>query len=364
MTPTPRFTLKDLPGPAKLVVSVFLVTVGLGYFSALVQLHMQHSSRNGEPLPSPTDVVEIFAGVTKYDPATAPAAPVSKLEKLVMGPIENAPWNGSGSMAGAFFHKSEGDYRERVKDPADKVKVIAEREGERLAVQSWIRMNDADRKTAYTADSLGKPTAIADISPDYLDKSSIKIKTLLTDRCTRCHQKGEDQGDYPLETYEHFAKYMDTPKIETPAPGSWIRSDRQVSIEKLTQSTHAHLLSFAMLFALTGLTFAFTGYPLFVRLMIAPIVLMAQVADISCWWLARIDGIGPTFAMAIIGTGSIVGLGLVVQILGSLFDMWGRKGRMVLIAVGLVAAAAFGALFVKVIEPGLAAEKAARIAVK
>ena len=26
-----------------------------------------------------------------------------------------------------------------------------------------------------------------------------------------------------------------------------------------------------------------------VRVLVAPIVLIAQVADVSCWWLARID---------------------------------------------------------------------------
>src|SRR6476659_4371500 len=72
-----RFILRLLPMPAKLVLAVFLLAVGLGYFSALVQLHLQHSSRSGEPLPSAADVVEVFAGVRRYDPATA-VEPVCK----------------------------------------------------------------------------------------------------------------------------------------------------------------------------------------------------------------------------------------------------------------------------------------------
>ena len=62
-----------------------------------------------------------------------------------------------------------------------------------------------------------------------------------------------------------------------------------MSIEKLTQSTHAHLLSFAVLYCLTGLIFAFTSYPALIRGIVAPLVLVAQLIDIACWWLARIQ---------------------------------------------------------------------------
>src|SRR5438128_5325415 len=108
-----RFILRLLPMPAKLVLAVFLLAVGLGYFSALVQLHLQHSSRSGEPLPNAGDVVEVFAGVRKYDPATA-TVPVCKLEMLALGPLENAPWNGTGSMGAAFFQRDGGDYTNEI----------------------------------------------------------------------------------------------------------------------------------------------------------------------------------------------------------------------------------------------------------
>ena len=50
--PAPRFTLRQLPLPAKLVLSTFLLAVGVGYTSAMVQLHMQHGDRDGKPLPT------------------------------------------------------------------------------------------------------------------------------------------------------------------------------------------------------------------------------------------------------------------------------------------------------------------------
>ena len=33
-----------------------------------------------------------------------------------------------------------------------------------------------------------------------------------------------------------------------------------------------------------------------------------QVADVLCWWLARLPDVGPYFAVAILGTGAIVGV--------------------------------------------------------
>ena len=63
-----------------------------------------------------------------------------------------------------------------------------------------------------------------------------------------------------------------------------------------------------MLWMLTGLIFAFSSYAKWFRCILAPLVLLAQVADVSCWWLARLHGVGPYFALAIIGTGTVVGL--------------------------------------------------------
>src|SRR5204863_271399 len=82
----------------------------------------------------------------------------------------------------------------------------------------------------------------------------------------RCHQKDGDDANaaqYPLDTWEQIRKYS---KFD-PTPGA-------MSLEKLTQSTHVHLLGFAMLYALTGFVFAFTRYPAWLRALLAPLVLI------------------------------------------------------------------------------------------
>ena len=47
-----RFTLRDLPLPAKLVLTVFLMSVGLGYMWGMAQMHFKHAAGSGDLLPS------------------------------------------------------------------------------------------------------------------------------------------------------------------------------------------------------------------------------------------------------------------------------------------------------------------------
>ena len=355
------YSLRDLPIPAKLVISCFLCAVGLGYFSAMVQLHLQHSSRNGEPLPGKADVIEIFAG---WKVATdADRNPKSKLQVLIAGPIEGAPFNGSGSMAPAFFLK-DSEYKRAIKDdPSQKESLDRDRNGERTALDEWLKLSDGERKKAFDDDKFSIPTALKEkpITAEFLseDKKAIKVKELFDTRCTRCHKEGGDAANFRLETYEEIAKYAAVPKSVEIVDGM-VRSERQIGIEKLTQSTHAHLLSFAMLFGLTGLIYAFTSHNLKWRCLIAPLVVTFQVLDVSCWWLARIDGVGPYFAMAIIFTGTTVALGLIIQIAGSLWDMWTGAARAVMMLVLVAGLAGLGFVIMKAIAPALEVEKSTK----
>jgi hypothetical protein len=271
-----------------------------------------------------------------------------------------APLTGSGSMASAFFDRDGLDYNKQIKK-RPQAEVDAERDGERRAIQAWLHADDAARIAAYKADKFPLPAELVGkpITPDYLhDKATVKVKMILFDRCERCHCKGGDVENFPLETYEQLAKHMEVPKGTEVLPGGWVHSDRQVSVEKLTQSTHAHLLSFAMLFTLTGLIFAFTSYPGGIRVILAPVVLLAQVVDVACWWLARMPGYGPSCAMVIPFTGGIVGAGLLLQILLSLFNLYGWKGKVVLLLLLLGTLIGGGVLTDRVILPALSAERA------
>lgn len=354
--PRPRYTLRDLPLPAKLVVSAFLLAVGLGYCSAMVQLHMKHSDMEGDPLPSPDDVVERFSHYTVFDGKYPP----SKIEAIITGDPHGG-FNAT-NMTPAFFGESDKDYK-KVKDlPKDdpkRKKVDAERTAERDAVLAFINTPADKRKAVYDADAMDVPESLKGkpITEDFVDNGKVKVQSLIGERCGRCH---DNQQKPNFAKFEDLEPLVTAPKPETFESGGkvWVRSPKTMTLDCLTQSTHAHLLSFAMLFALTGFVYAFTSHHGIFRGTLGPIVLVAQVADVSCWWLARLDlPYGPMFAQCIMLTGGVVGLGLMLQIVLSLFNMYGVKGKAVLAILFLIAAGGFYVLYEKAIRPGLDAER-------
>ncbi|AMV29740.1 hypothetical protein VT84_35435 [Gemmata sp. SH-PL17] len=282
------YTLRDLPLPVKVVASVFLLAVGAGYTSAMLQLHIQ-DSKSGKPMPTVEDVVLKFTGKKKVDPNAPPPRPVSRLEALITS--ETVVINGA-SMSAAFTteDRAKGDlkFANAVKiRGAETVK--AERKGEQAVFALWISTPEEQRKATYVADKFVPPVGKmpAAVTPGLKDGDAIKIKTLIEARCVTCHSKGGEKEDVLLDTHEGLKTFM-TVTAAAPAVNGWVKVEEPISISKLTQSTHAHLLSFAMLFSLTGVIFAFSSWPAWMRVIIGPSVVIAVFADVSLWWLARL----------------------------------------------------------------------------
>jgi mono/diheme cytochrome c family protein len=463
-----RFALRDLSLAPRLVMAVFLLSVGLGYVSALVQVHFQHAAE-GQLMPGPKEVVKEFHGESdsqldrllmapesrpfnghgtmapaftseslgwKADVATrgeaavraerdgerevvlhwarhgadqkaydedsyplppelinhpltrhyviAPgaAAPASVLERLLTAP-ETKVFSGEGTMAPAFTTKSAGWARDlkaaRKSSKECEQDLLKERTGERLALVDWVKAGAP--KQAWDADRYVLSQGLAGqlITDEYLVKDesdkpvsprAVKVQTLFTERCVRCHAASGGASDkarkIPLEKYEQVQAYCEIERPGDPSstaaePRVRIRSIVQdrcarchtaegssndkaakcpldsydrlavytspdtsggMPIRGLAQTTHVHLLGFSMLFMLTGLVFSFTSFPVWVRACFGPFPLLAQLADISCWWLARLD---PLFAKLILVTGVLVALGLGIHIAGSLFSMFFSK---------------------------------------
>jgi hypothetical protein len=80
-TPPPRIVLRNLTLATRLTLAAFLVSLGIGYCSALVQLHFQHA-KPGSALPSADDAVTAFHG----------SPGVSQLERLLLAD-EGKPFN-------------------------------------------------------------------------------------------------------------------------------------------------------------------------------------------------------------------------------------------------------------------------------
>ena len=127
-TSSQGLTLGGLPAPVRLVIAVFLISVGVGYCSALVQCIS--STAPGKLLPGPEDAVATYYGQER----------MSVLGELLTAD-EGKPFNGSGTMRVAFTTKSAGWLRairkkteEHHLDSAQaEAELYREREGERLA---------------------------------------------------------------------------------------------------------------------------------------------------------------------------------------------------------------------------------------
>jgi hypothetical protein len=274
-----------------------------------------------------------------------------------------------------------------------------ERDGEREAMLAWLRAG-AD-KSEYDSDAfpLSDDMARRPITSAYVEKKDretvLKIRTLLKDRCVRCHAT-EDAANakaakFPLEKHEQLQKYLtveggermvlrvrsliqercvwchsdggDAPNFPLESYGNlrkYVSTDAggAMSLNKLAQTTHVHLLGFAVLYGMTGLILAFSGYRESIRLLLAPLPLAAQVLEISLWWLIRLDE--PVRTLCSYGIpllGGVVGVGLGLQLVLAMLDLVGRKGKVVLAVLFLVALLGVGGLYLKVVGPHLQNEK-------
>lgn len=369
---TPRFvTLGELSLPARLTLAVFLISVGIGYVSALVQLHFQHASP-GDLLPSGDDAVRVFHGDTG-------AKPQSKIEQLLPEDYQGKKMNGQGQMTAAFFKRSE-DYKDAIAERARALakkqgvkkadqaikeaaaaEVDLERNGERLAMIAWIR--NGAKEIEYKDDNFPLPlelmkapitsTMLVEQNGEIADPRCIKIQTVFQQRCANCHQDGGEAQNYPLTNFAEIKKYVS------------VKTSEGMSMEKLAQTTHVHLLGFSMLYGLTGLILALSSYPLLVRMVLCPLPLLAQIVDISFWWLARLpDPHGPMFARWIAVSGAVVAIGLLLHIVLCLFNLFRAKGWLVLILLFAAAGYAGYETKMRVIDPFITQEKSAGTAQK
>jgi hypothetical protein len=303
-----RFTLRALPLPPRLLIAAFLVTAAVGYLSALVQVH-HHMAGPGSLLPGPAEVEDYYHG---------PRDRRSPLERLLEA--DSGPLNGAGTMRPAFTDQSrDWDRLTRALAPEQRARLAQEREGERLALLAWAR-GGADRG-AYDDDDfpLGDPAG-QPLTPDLLvtdpatgspaQPPRVRLRTLIERRCVDCHAEGgrvELARRFPLDRYERLRPYCEA------------GPSRRLTTARLAQTTHVHLLGFAVLYGATGLAFCFTRYRAGVRGAVGLLPLAAQAVEVGCWWLARAD---PLWAWGVLALGPLAGLGLAAQVLGCLWDLF------------------------------------------
>ena len=92
----------------------------------------------------------------------------------------------------------------------------------------------------------------------------------------------------------------------------------------LAMTTHAHLLAVPMFVGLLGALFLLAHWPAAAgpRTALACAPLVFFLLDVSFWWLARLDTIGPAFALGIAATGALFGLTFLIQWVVVMIALW------------------------------------------
>ena len=337
-SPLSGLTLRNLPIPSRLVLSCFLGAMAFGYVAALVQLHFNGGTKPGELLPGQDEVVATYYGSDDL--------PMSRLERLIVA-SEDLPFAGNGTMRPAFKAKSSGwPRRWGLRRPRPILKAALdrlhkEREGEADAVVVWARAV-ASRETCYGNDDFALPAREEGwiITKEYVIEEDgkparVKIKKLINDRCSCCHSKDEEIGGRDRDA----AKKCELDSIDKLKKYVEVKPSSAMELKNLALTTHVHMFGFTIMYCLTGLIFSFTNFPNWVRLIVAPAAIVASVTEIGIgWWVGRLH---PCPAAATQVLGGVTGAVLMVQIFGSLFDMYAKKGRLVLLT--LIAGTAIGA---------------------
>jgi hypothetical protein len=359
-SPAPeRWTLSDLTLAVRLTLAMFLISVGVGYLSALVNLHFQEASP-GNLLPDESDVLRSYRGTHK----------VSQFERLLLA-HSSLPFNGQGQMRAAFMKSKAGGISKDMKKKAALLKldltdakvqnkveeaVLKDINGERLALIGWLRAGAP--KEVYEQDQFKLEGKLAEVplTPRFLEEVAqgkeivrfARVKSIIDSRCVRCHSEGVGGAgsQYSLTDYDDISHYTGIEK----ATGK--------SLSKLAMTTHVHLLSFSLLWGLTGLLLALSSMPVWIRLPLAPLALVAQLVDISFWWLAQLEEpYGGVFASLIRVSGGIVGASVALQIVLTLFSMFRTTGRVILLFLFMIAIGGGMGLKQKIIDPYLEKEK-------
>jgi hypothetical protein len=279
--------LARLTVPGKLLVTLFVLIVGPGYLFGTANIMFKHQNADGEEGLTVDDLRATFHGMEKV---VTPEAEVTVNSTM----LEQV--------------RPDGDMREYLEpggDPAAR------------ALITWLenRAKEEEFAQAGLAEA-GDPSA----------------KEVLASYCVECHNAdGGDMEDVPFApTAEAEPEYelvmvAAEPEIITHEMGPQTVVLAPTGEKRLVHITHAHILSIPVFTMIVGSLFLMTGWGTGIKLLLAPLPMLAVMADIASWWLARYS---EPFIYVIAASGAVFGLTYALQILCILCSTWcGRKGE-------------------------------------
>jgi hypothetical protein len=284
-----------------------LAAAGLAYCAVLV-LTYSAATPTASLTPDFRALERVFFGQQK---------PVGLLERLLES--TEGPLNRAGTMRPAFTDQSlNWEALIQNKTAEERAALLAEREGERLALLAWVQTGFS--QVAYDADDFPLPAALAAhpltakyritplTSPDQDAVARVRIRSILADRCVTCHSENgrHDQARWiPLDTYKDL-EFKFQPEAASAPQTTWL-------IVAL-----AALLPLALL---SGPLFYFTSTPFPTRLFLAVLPLAALLVVAGVWLLGQPQ----TYSIHLfLGAAALAALGVLIQIVAVGGELFGK----------------------------------------
>jgi hypothetical protein len=265
------FRLSGLSLAAKLTLTLFLILVCAGYAVALIKIYWWHELADNEPGLTINDIRAVYHGIesTQIDDS-------EMLKEVSPG----------GQMR--IFLEAGGESAER-------------------ALIGWLEAG-AQEATFTTAGltGAGDPSASA----------------VIQQQCVKCHNQTEgDNTELPFAAAPAAAPQYDLVAAVAVPPGE--PGIQPESKRELLQVTHAHILSIPVFTIIIAILFLLTNVSDKIKLVLAPLPMLATCIDFACWWLARPFEV---FIYGIAFSGALFGTALGLQLLCILLSLWfGKK---------------------------------------
>lgn len=303
--PATRFVLRQLPPFPRRLLSVVVAAAGISFVVTVLLAYLAITP-SGSVVPNIHEVDRTVFGFRSRRPGL-----IERLLETADGPL-----NRGGSMRPAFTDQSVGwESRTEKMTAEDKAALVADREGERLAVLAWVRSGPS--REAYEANDFRLDRTLAEhpITAAYLvaDPQSadsdaqrrVRIQSILADRCVTCHsENGRDEHArwMPLETFEDIERKCHPEAVASARPIRLIAS----------------MVALALLALFTGPLFYLTNTTLETRRFLTVLPIAALIVTMSCWLLGR-EG---TYAIyMLVGSAVVAAIGVMIQIVGSLAEL-------------------------------------------
>lgn len=290
---TNTFRLSSLPTSARIVLTLFLVLVGLGYLSALGNLYHQHQMADGKEGLTIDDLRVVFHGMAVPPgsrASSAPAAEMSRMKQMV---------------------QPGGDMRKNLaKGGAEAIR----------ALETWL--DHGALESEFTERGLVQP---GDPSAD----------DVIARHCLRCHNAEDgEKADTPYgpdlfaTDYKMVYVYAAPGTAREAADG--VGGDDSAdgrrlgphTIGHLFLITHIHMLSIPVFTLIVSALFLLRGPDLRLTAVLGPLPMLTLVVDFASWWLAlRLE----VFVYVIAAAGGVFGVSLAAQLLFVLAALWDRR---------------------------------------